>query len=45
MERLKQEGVPCSPINNIKEVFEDPQIIHRNMKIEVLNFFFKKKET
>lgn len=28
-------GVPCSPVNNIDEVFEDPQVQHRGMRIEM----------
>jgi len=27
-------GVPCSPINNVKDVIEDPQVNERNMIIE-----------
>jgi crotonobetainyl-CoA:carnitine CoA-transferase CaiB-like acyl-CoA transferase len=29
------EGVPAGPINDLAEVFADPQIIHRGLKIEV----------
>lgn len=32
---LAELGVPCSPVNDIGQVFEDPQIRHRGMKIEV----------
>ena len=35
IERLEAAGVPCSPINNYKEVFEDPQVRHRGLKIEI----------
>lgn len=28
---LDEAGVPCGPINNISEVFEDPQVQHREM--------------
>ena len=28
-------AVPCGPINSIAEVFEDPQIKHREMQIEL----------
>ncbi len=31
---LEKVGVPCGPINNIEEVFNDPQIKHRGMAIE-----------
>ncbi len=29
---LAKLGVPCSPVNDIKQVFEDPQVIHRGMR-------------
>ncbi|HCX32781.1 MAG TPA: CoA transferase [Rhodocyclaceae bacterium] len=35
VERLEAAGVPCGPINRIEEVFADPQVIHRGMKIEL----------
>ncbi|HSV54812.1 MAG TPA: CoA transferase, partial [Burkholderiaceae bacterium] len=28
---LDQAGVPCGPINSVAEVFEDPQVKHREM--------------
>ena len=28
-------GVPCGPVNTIDQVFEEPQIQHRNMRIEL----------
>jgi crotonobetainyl-CoA:carnitine CoA-transferase CaiB-like acyl-CoA transferase len=28
-------GVPCGPINNLKEVFSDPQVIERKLRIEM----------
>ena len=28
-------GVPCGPVNDISQVFEDPQIRHREMKIDI----------
>ncbi|AKQ54940.1 CaiB/BaiF CoA transferase family protein [Bordetella hinzii] len=30
---LEQHGVPCGPINNVAEVFEDPQVQARGMRI------------
>lgn len=30
---LEASNVPCGPIYNLKQVFEDPQVRHRNMKI------------
>jgi len=35
MECLVSVHVPCGPIQNIAEVFEDPQVQARNMKIEL----------
>ena len=32
---LEAANVPCGPINNYKEVFEDPQVRHRGLKIEI----------
>ena len=34
IERLDAAGVPCGPINNYEEVFDDPQVRHRGLKIE-----------
>ena len=33
--RLDAANVPCGPINNYKEVFENPQVQHRGLKIEM----------
>lgn len=33
--RLEAQGVPAGPINNLEQVFEDPQVIHRGMKLEL----------
>jgi crotonobetainyl-CoA:carnitine CoA-transferase CaiB-like acyl-CoA transferase len=30
---LEKAGVPAGPINSVGDVFEDPQFIHRGMKI------------
>ncbi len=35
IERLEAAGVPCGPINNMAEVFEDPQVRHRGMRVEI----------
>ncbi len=32
---LEAAGVPCGPINNLKEVFADPQIQARGMRVEL----------
>ncbi len=31
---LEEVGVPCGPINDLEQVFADPQIRHRGMRIE-----------
>ena len=32
---LEAANVPCGPINNMQQVFEDPQVQHRGMKVEI----------
>ncbi len=32
---LEAANVPCGPINNYQEVFEDPQVRHRGLKVEI----------
>ncbi len=32
---LEQAGVPCGPINSIAQVFNDPQLLHRGMRLTV----------
>ena len=31
---LEAAGVPCGPINDLAEVFDDPQVRHRGMRVE-----------
>lgn len=33
IELLEREGVPCGPVNDLAQVFADPQILTRHMKI------------
>jgi len=35
LDALDRAGVPCGPINTVPEVFEDPQVRHREMLVEV----------
>ena len=35
LEKLDSAGVPCGPINNYKQVFEDPQVLHRKLHIDI----------
>jgi formyl-CoA transferase len=32
---LEAANVPCGPINNMKEVFEDPQVQHRQLRVDM----------
>jgi formyl-CoA transferase len=32
---LEEANVPCGPINNMQQVFEDPQVQHRGLKVEI----------
>ncbi len=34
---LKAKGIPCGPINDVAMVVEEPQVLHRDMIIEVEN--------
>ncbi len=33
--RLEEFNVPCGPIYTMDQVFEDPQVVHRQMRVEV----------
>ena len=35
LEQLNAQGIPCGPINNIDQVFSDPQVQHRGMQLEL----------
>ncbi|RYF33719.1 MAG: CoA transferase, partial [Comamonadaceae bacterium] len=35
VELLNRHNVPCGPINTLKEVFEDPQVRHRGLRISM----------
>ena len=35
MDGLTKCGVPCGPVNNLQQVFEDPQVHARNMVVEM----------
>lgn len=32
---LTAAGVPCGPINDLRQVFEDPQVNHRGLRVEI----------
>jgi crotonobetainyl-CoA:carnitine CoA-transferase CaiB-like acyl-CoA transferase len=35
LERLEKHGVPCSPINRLEDVFDDPQVTHNGSIIRL----------
>ncbi len=35
LDKLEQQKVPAGPINDLEQVFKDPQVIHRGMKLEL----------
>lgn len=35
LDHLNQRGIPCGPINNLDQVFSDPQVQFRNMQLEL----------
>ena len=35
IEALEAATVPCGPINNMKEVFEDAQVRHRKLRVDM----------
>lgn len=34
-QRLEAAGVPCGPINNYQQVFEEPQVQHRGLRVNL----------
>src|SRR5579863_2371756 len=34
LEKLEAAGVPAGPINDLEQVFSDPQVIHRRMRVD-----------
>lgn len=35
LQLMEPLGVPCGPINRLDEVFSNPQVMHRGMKVEI----------
>ncbi len=35
IERLEAVGVPCGPVNDYRQTFEDPQVRHRGLRVDV----------
>src|SRR5207244_1039395 len=40
-EQLEAVGVPAGPINNLDQVFDDPHVKHRGMKLDLPSAFAK----
>ena len=37
LENLNLKGIPCGPINNLDQVFDDPQVVHRGMQLDLVH--------
>jgi formyl-CoA transferase len=35
VELFVEASIPCGPVNNMQSLFADPQVLHRNMVVEV----------
>jgi crotonobetainyl-CoA:carnitine CoA-transferase CaiB-like acyl-CoA transferase len=35
LDRLETAGIPAGPINDLQQVFADPQVVHRGMRLEL----------
>jgi crotonobetainyl-CoA:carnitine CoA-transferase CaiB-like acyl-CoA transferase len=35
LERLEEKRIPCSPVNTFSQALSDPQVLHRNMVVEL----------
>jgi crotonobetainyl-CoA:carnitine CoA-transferase CaiB-like acyl-CoA transferase len=35
LSRLEQTGVPAGPVNTLRDVFADPQVLHRQMSVRI----------
>jgi len=35
LDKLEAQGVPAGPINNLEQVFNDPQVVHRGMQLSL----------
>jgi crotonobetainyl-CoA:carnitine CoA-transferase CaiB-like acyl-CoA transferase len=35
IERLEANGVPCGRINSYQQVFQDPQVLHRGLRVDI----------
>jgi len=35
LQRLEAQHIPCAPVNNFEQALSDPQVLHRNMVVEL----------
>ena len=35
LQKLEAQRIPCAPINNLERALNDPQVLHRNMVVEI----------
>jgi len=35
LDALNKKGIPCGPIANIDQVFDNPQVLHRGLQLEL----------
>ena len=35
LDKLEAAGIPAGPINDLQQVFADPQVVHRGMRLEL----------
>ncbi len=35
LQELREVGIPCGPVNTLDKVISDPQVIHRNMLVQI----------
>ena len=35
LQRLEAQRIPCAPVNNFQQALSDPQVLHRNMVVEL----------
>ena len=35
LQQLQQQGIPCAPVNSLSQALADPQVLHRNMVVEL----------
>nr|WP_249787166.1 MULTISPECIES: CoA transferase [unclassified Bradyrhizobium] len=39
MDKLEKDGVPCGPVNDFDQLFADPHVVERGMRVTVKHKF------